>query len=77
MIVGETSRPPSDNDNSADGAGKRASRIERPFDRWLNRQLHEMYDATVREALPEGLIRLIERDAADALDTARLKEPVP
>jgi hypothetical protein len=37
---------------------------ERPFDMWLQKQLHAMYDEIAAEPLPDDLIHLIERDAA-------------
>jgi hypothetical protein len=36
---------------------------ERPFDMWLQKQLHAMYDEIAAEPLPDDLISLIERDA--------------
>lgn len=36
---------------------------ERPFDLWLHKQLHAMYDEIAAEPLPDDLIRLIESDA--------------
>ncbi len=37
--------------------------VERPFDLWLQKQLHAMYDEITAEPLPDDLVRLIERDA--------------
>ena len=37
---------------------------ERPFDTWLQKQLHAMYDEIASEPLPADLLGLIERDAA-------------
>jgi hypothetical protein len=39
---------------------------ERPFDVWLNRQLHAMYDDIAQEPLPRDVVELIERDSRDA-----------
>jgi hypothetical protein len=36
---------------------------ERPFDMWLQKQLHAMYDEIAAEPLPNDLTKLIERDA--------------
>jgi hypothetical protein len=36
---------------------------ERPFDTWLQKQLHAMYDEIAGEPLPKNLLSLIERDA--------------
>ncbi len=36
---------------------------ERPFDKWLQKQLHAMYDEIASEPLPDDLLNLIERDA--------------
>jgi hypothetical protein len=37
---------------------------ERPFDTWVQKQLHAMYDEIAREPLPKDLLGLIESDAA-------------
>ena len=36
---------------------------ERPFDMWLQKQLHAMYDEIASEPLPKDLLNLIETDA--------------
>lgn len=36
---------------------------ERPFDLWLQKQLHAMYDEIASEPLPSDLLNLIDRDA--------------
>jgi len=36
---------------------------ERPFDMWLHKQLHAMYDEIAAEPLPDDLVNLIENDA--------------
>ena len=36
---------------------------ERPFDMWLQKQLHAMYDEIAAEPLPSDLLNLIDRDA--------------
>ena len=35
--------------------------LERGFDRWLNRQLHRLYDPVLTEAVPDEIMRLLER----------------
>ena len=49
--VGETAR------------AKMKSSTERPFDVWLQKQLHAMYDEIAGEPLPTDLLSLIESDA--------------
>ncbi|SKA37004.1 hypothetical protein SAMN02745126_05868 [Enhydrobacter aerosaccus] len=44
--------------------GEPKSASERPFDLWLQKQLHAMYDEIASEPLPDDLLRLIEHDAA-------------
>lgn len=39
---------------------------ERPFDLWLQKQLHAMYDEIASEPLPNDLLKLIDQDAADS-----------
>lgn len=36
---------------------------EKPFDMWLQKQLHAMYDEITNEPLPDDLLNLIESDA--------------
>jgi len=40
----------------------------RPFDMWLQKQLHAMYDEIASEPLPGDLLNLIDRDAAKNSD---------
>jgi hypothetical protein len=48
---------------------------ERPFDLWLHKQLHAMYDEIASEPLPNDLLNLIDRDAADAKACSELSKP--
>ncbi len=43
--------------------GKFKPETERPFDMWLQKQLHAMYDEIAAEPLPDDLLNLIDRDA--------------
>ena len=49
-----------------DGKSPRAGKpsAERPFDMWLQKQLHAMYDEIASEPLPNDLLNLIDHDAA-------------
>jgi hypothetical protein len=55
--------------NKANGGGGEKSKTpskparERPFDMWLQKQLHSMYDEIAAEPLPEDLLNLIDKDA--------------
>ncbi|MPZ32150.1 MAG: hypothetical protein GEV13_14335 [Rhodospirillales bacterium] len=54
---------------AADTIRQRAkSSTERPFDMWLQKQLHAMYDEIASEPLPNDLVNLIDHDAANADD---------
>jgi len=57
--TGETARPRAKASN------------ERPFDLWLHKQLHAMYDEIASEPLPDDLLNLIDRDAAKAGETKK------
>ncbi len=46
---------------------------ERPFDMWLQKQLHAMYDEIAAEPLPDDLVKLIERDAESKGKRSRKK----
>ena len=35
--------------------------LNRGFDRWLNRQLHRLYDPVLSESVPDEIMRLLER----------------
>ncbi|MBX3498028.1 MAG: hypothetical protein KF889_01175 [Alphaproteobacteria bacterium] len=53
-----------DGEKSPDGGHAVAPAAEeQPFDRWLRKQLHAMFDEVVNEPLPADLIRLIDQDA--------------
>jgi hypothetical protein len=54
---------------AADAARPRAKGpAERPFDMWLQKQLHAMYDEIAGEPLPNDLLNLIDHDAAKTDD---------
>lgn len=56
--------------SSPDGGNPiRSEAEEQPFDRWLRKQLHAMYDEVVHEPL-EDLVKLIDEDAQRARGTA-------
>lgn len=51
---------------------------EQPFDRWLRKQLHAMFDEVVNEPLPSDLVRLIDEDAARTRrEAAQSATPLP
>ncbi len=60
-------KPKSDRSGGA-VAGKARDSSERPFDKWLQKQLHAMYDEIASEPLPDYLLKLIEHDAKKAKD---------
>lgn len=45
----------------------KAPPVERPFDIWLQKQLHAMYDEIASEPLPSDLLGLIDSDASKAM----------
>lgn len=57
-------------DKSEDGRAGTSARSkpprsnDRPFDMWLHKQLHAMYDEIASEPLPDDLLNLIDKDAA-------------
>jgi hypothetical protein len=53
---------------AGEGKSGRAAKAsaERPFDMWLQKQLHAMYDEIAGEPLPSDLLNLIDHDAAKA-----------
>ncbi len=52
---------------AADSVRQRAKApADRPFDMWLQKQLHAMYDEIAGEPLPNDLLNLIDHDAAKA-----------
>jgi hypothetical protein len=55
----------SDDGNRAGGPARAKPRAsDRPFDMWLHKQLHAMYDEIASEPLPDDLLNLIDSDAA-------------
>jgi len=43
-------------------AGKEEEGVDKAFDLWLQRGLHQLYDTVAKEPIPEDLLRLIEDD---------------
>ena len=39
------------------------TKAKQPFDHWLHKQLHELYDSITKEPLPDDLVKLIDNDA--------------
>jgi len=60
-------------DSSVQGKQVKAPATERPFDLWLQKQLHAMYDEIAAEPLPNDLVHLIERDAQNKDKRSRKK----
>ena len=50
---------------------------ERPFDMWLHKQLHAMYDEIASEPLPDDLLNLIDKDAAQSGKKSDSQEEPP
>lgn len=48
---------------------RKAKVNDRPFDLWLHKQLHAMYDEIASEPLPDDLLKMIDKDAAKAKET--------
>jgi hypothetical protein len=42
-------------------ASKRSSPLEASFDRYLSRQLHEIYDPILDEAIPDSIAKLLDQ----------------
>ena len=66
-------KPPKGRTDDA-ARGKTKSTAERPFDIWLQKQLHAMYDEIASEPLPDDLLSLIERDAKAGKDPGSTEE---
>ena len=51
---------------AGDGKSGRVNKVsaDRPFDMWLQKQLHAMYDEIASEPLPNDLLKMIDHDAA-------------
>jgi hypothetical protein len=68
MAHDDKRRPAASAPRAGDGKSSRAAKAsaERPFDMWLQKQLHAMYDEIASEPLPNDLLNLIDHDAAKA-----------
>jgi hypothetical protein len=51
--------------------------MEQPFDNWLHKQLHEMYDAVAKEPLPDDLMKLIDDDAVRSAESGSIADDGP
>ena len=52
------------------GLSPRPEAEEEPFDKWLRKQLHAMFDGVVSEPLPADLLKAIDEDAERARQEA-------
>ena len=64
LIVAKEGPPPPVVNKDEAATRKHAPQVAQPFDHWLHKQLHEMYDAVAKEPLPDDILRLIDDDAA-------------
>lgn len=62
MTGGKDGMPEKSRQNGA------SSDKENPFDLWLKRGLHQLFDDVANEPIPEELLRLIEEDRDDQND---------
>lgn len=69
-------RAPSEGKEAAAEKGATKLRMDQPFDHWLHKQLHEMYDAIAKEPLPDDLMRLIDQDASSSSGPGAAKPPL-
>ena len=85
-MADDRGEPPPERDRRP--SPSRSRREERPFDTWVDRQLHAMYDDIAREPLPADLVSLIERHGREtapvdestidqAGEQAPMTEPAP
>jgi hypothetical protein len=64
-----------DSGRAANAARSKPRSNDRPFDMWLHKQLHAMYDEIASEPLPDDLVNLIEKDAAQNKKGSSSEEP--
>lgn len=64
-----------DTGRAARPARPKARGNDRPFDMWLHKQLHAMYDEIASEPLPDDLLNLIDTDAATAKKIETSEKP--
>lgn len=48
-------------DNGESDVGSDEAVVDRGFDRWLNRQLHRIYDPVLGEPVPDEMLRLLDQ----------------
>lgn len=49
--------------NGESDVGSEEALVDRGFDRWLNRQLHRIYDPVLGEPVPDEMMRLLDQFA--------------
>ena len=65
-MAADEKRPARPGSARDDTAPARPRTSDRPFDLWLQKQLHAMYDEIASEPLPSDLLNLIDQDASEA-----------
>jgi len=63
MAADDKPRQPRSGRADAPGPRGKDAPAERPFDMWLHKQLHAMYDEIASEPLPTDLLKMIDHDA--------------
>ncbi|MBE7210940.1 MAG: hypothetical protein INR65_07960 [Gluconacetobacter diazotrophicus] len=59
---------PANEDKAGDGRPPERSetgKVDKAFDLWLQRGLHQIFDAVASEPVPEELLRLIDEDRSE------------
>ena len=50
------------------------AKAKQPFDHWLQKQLHELYDSITKEPLPDDLVKLIDSDTGLESKPAQVRD---
>ena len=75
LVAKEGRRPPSEGKAGSAAGGKPVARMDQPFDHWLHKQLHAMYDDIASEPLPDDLLQLIDSDADKTSESKPGQDP--
>jgi hypothetical protein len=61
MMLAKRMKRPDRESHAPAERGRSRRPLDAGFDRWLDRQLHKIYDPVLNENVPDDLLRLLEK----------------
>lgn len=63
-VIGKTDQKRTGGEQGKSALNPEGEGVDKAFEIWLRRGLHQLYDTVAKEPIPENLLRMIEEDRA-------------